>query len=192
MAEHTALDYGRQITRNNSKKHNAPRAKHGALCLHWVNTQKQRNDMKKTEEDKDIVHRMVTYYREWYTEWTGAIVQYSSKLAYVKEYNTMKGIFNMLMGSYRAHNPKVIPGDDIIYGMWQRMLGYIREKKMYFYTKLLTIHGGYNVLVAMMMRHAEKERTEATKKRKQEADKMQQKLSIVQEMLGVKEEHCDQ
>ena len=145
--------------------------------------------MAKTEDEKDIIVRMVRHYREWYAEWVGAPVQYSSKNAYVIEYNTMKGIFNMLMGSYRAHNPKLIPGDDIILGMWRRMLSYIREKKMYFYLRLYTISKGYNVIVPMMMRHAEKEREAASKptsaKDKKAAEVVQTKVNIVQEMLGI-------
>ena len=144
--------------------------------------------MAKTEDEKDIIVRMVRHYREWYAEWAGTPVQYSSKNAYVIEYNTMKGIFNMLMGSYRARNPKLIPGDDIILGMWRRMLSYIREKKMYFYLRLNTISKGYNVIVPMMMRHAEKEREAASKptaKDKKDAEATATKLDIVQKMLGV-------
>lgn len=139
--------------------------------------------MAKTEDEKDIIVRMVKHYRQWYADWTGAPLQYSSKNAYVIEYNTMKGIFNMLMGSYRAHNPKVVPGDEILLGMWKRMLDYIREKKKYPYLRLVTIHHGYNVIVPMMMRHAEKER-EGTAKAKKDTGTTQTKLNIIQDMLG--------
>lgn len=137
--------------------------------------------MKKTEDQKDVVRRMVEYYRSWYHARVGVPVQYSSQQSYVIEYNTMKGIFNMLTGTYRAKNPKVVPGEETIFGMWQRMLDYIKEKNNYWYMTLLSIHRGYNTIVAQMMRHAEKVRFG---ERKKEADMMQRKLDIVQGMLG--------
>ena len=142
------------------------------------------NMEKTTNKDgkpKDVVVRMIEYYRAWYQARVGVPVQYSSKQSYVIEYNTMKGIVNMLTGSYRAKNPKVVPGDDIIFGMWQRMLDYIKAKNNYWYMTLLSIHRGYNTIVAQMMRHAEKVRFG---ERKKEADMMQMKLDIVKGMLG--------
>lgn len=137
--------------------------------------------MKKTEDQKDVVRRMVEYYRTWYHARVGVPVQYSSQQSYVIEYNTMKGIFNMLTGTYRSKNPTAVPGDETIFGMWVRMLDYIKEKNNYWYMTLLSIHRGYNTIVAQMMRHAEKVRFG---ERKKEADMMQRKLEIVQGMLG--------
>ena len=136
--------------------------------------------MKKPENEKDLVRRMVEYYRQWYMTRFGIPLQYSSQNAYVIEYNTMKGIYNMLVGSYRAKNPQSIPDDDIILGMWQRLLGYLTEKNSYYYTSLYSIHRAYNTITAQMMRHAQKQRN---KELKAKADKMQQKLDIVQDML---------
>lgn len=48
--------------------------------------------MKKQENDKDLVVRMIWEYRAWYAKRVGLPVQYSSQNAYVIEYNTMKGI----------------------------------------------------------------------------------------------------
>lgn len=136
--------------------------------------------MKKTENEKDIVVRMVVYYRQWYIARFGVPLQYSSQNAYVIEYNTMKGIYNMLVGSFRAKNPQSIPDDDIILGMWQRLLGYLTEKNSYYYTSLFSIHRSYNTITAQMMRHAEKKRLAEEKKK---AGKAQLKINILQDML---------
>lgn len=136
--------------------------------------------MKKTENEKDIVRRMVEYYRQWYIARFGVPLQYSSQNAYVIEYNTMKGIYNMLVGSYRAKNPQSIPNDDIILGMWQRLLGYLTEKNSYYYTSLFSIHRSYNTITAQMMRHAEKKRLA---EEKEKAGKAQLKINILQDML---------
>ena len=136
--------------------------------------------MKKTENEKDIVVRMVVYYRQWYMARFGVPLQYSSQNAYVIEYNTMKGIYNMLVGSFRAKNPQSIPNDDIILGMWQRLLGYLTEKNSYYYTSLFSIHRSYNTITAQMMRHAEKKRLA---EEKEKAGKAQLKINILQDML---------
>lgn len=136
--------------------------------------------MKKTENEKDIVVRMVVYYRQWYMARFGVPLQYSSQNAYVIEYNTMKGIYNMLVGSFRAKNPQSIPDDDIILGMWQRLLGYLTEKNSYYYTSLFSIHRSYNTITAQMMRHAEKKRLA---EEKEKAGKAQLKINILQDML---------
>ncbi|MBR3712282.1 MAG: hypothetical protein IKM98_03690 [Bacteroidales bacterium] len=136
--------------------------------------------MKKTENEKDIVVRMVVYYRQWYIARFGVPLQYSSQNAYVIEYNTMKGIYNMLVGSFRAKNPQSIPDDDIILGMWQRLLGYLTEKNSYYYTSLFSIHRSYNTITAQMMRHAEKKRLA---EEKEKAGKAQLKINILQDML---------
>lgn len=136
--------------------------------------------MKKTENEKDIVRRMVEYYRQWYIARFGVPLQYSSQNAYVIEYNTMKGIYNMLVGSFRAKNPQSIPDDDIILGMWQRLLGYLTEKNSYYYTSLFSIHRSYNTITAQMMRHAEKKRLA---EEKEKAGKAQLKINILQDML---------
>lgn len=136
--------------------------------------------MKKTENEKDLVRRMVEYYRQWYIARFGVPLQYSSQNAYVIEYNTMKGIYNMLVGSYRAKNPQSIPDDDIILGMWQRLLGYLTEKNSYYYTSLFSIHRSYNTITAQMMRHAEKKRLA---EEKEKAGKAQLKINILQDML---------
>ena len=126
------------------------------------------------------MRRMVEYYRQWYMARFGVAVQYSSQNAYVIEYNTMKGIYNMLVGSFRAKNPQSIPNDDIILGMWQRLLGYLTEKNSYYYTSLFSIHRSYNTITAQMMRHAEKKRLAEEKKK---AGKAQLKINILQDML---------
>ena len=136
--------------------------------------------MKKTENEKDIVVRMVVYYRQWYIARFGVPLQYSSQNAYVIEYNTMKGIYNMLVGSFRAKNPQSIPDDDIILGMWQRLLGYLTEKNSYYYTSLFSIHRSYNTITAQMMRHAEKKHLA---EEKEKAGKAQLKINILQDML---------
>lgn len=136
--------------------------------------------MKKTENEKDLVRRMVEYYRQWYMARFGVPLQYSSQNAYVIEYNTMKGIYNMLVGSFRAKNPQSIPDDDIILGMWQRLLGYLTEKNSYYYTSLFSIHRSYNTITAQMMRHAEKKRLA---EEKEKAGKAQLKINILQDML---------
>ena len=136
--------------------------------------------MKKNENEKDIIVRMVAEYREWYHKRVGVPVQYSSQQAYVIEYNTMKGIYNMLVGSYRAKNPTLIPGDNIVLEMWQHLLEYLKEKNNYYFMTLGSIHRSYNTIVAQMMRHAEKEKLAADKKK---ADSMQTKISIIQDMM---------
>ncbi len=124
--------------------------------------------------------RMVVYYRQWYMARFGVPLQYSSQNAYAIEYNTMKGIYNMLVGSYRAKNPQSIPNDDVILGMWQRLLGYLTEKNSYYYTSLFSIHRSYNTITAQMMRHAEKKRLA---EEKEKAGKAQLKINILQDML---------
>lgn len=136
--------------------------------------------MKKNENEKDIIVRMVAEYRKWYQKRVGVPVQYSSQQAYVIEYNTMKGIYNMLVGSYRAKNPTLIPGDNIVLEMWQHLLEYLKEKNNYYFMTLGSIHRSYNTIVAQMMRHAEKEKFAADKKK---ADSMQTKISIIQDMM---------
>ena len=136
--------------------------------------------MKKQENDKDLVVRMIWEYRTWYAKRVGLPLQYSSQNAYVIEYNTMKGIKNMLEGTYRSKNPNVIPGDEIILGMWKRLLEYLKEKNNYYFTTVGSIHRSYNTIVAQMMRHAEKEKFAADKKK---ADSMQTKISIIQDMM---------
>ena len=137
--------------------------------------------MKKTEDEKDIVRRMVEYYRQWYLARFGVAVQYSSQNAYVIEYNTMKGIYNMLVGTWRTKNPTAVATDDVILGMWQRLLEYLQMKNNYFFTSLLSIHRNYNIIVPQMMRHKEKERLAEAKKK---AGNMQKKLDIFNEMLN--------
>jgi len=139
--------------------------------------------MKKSENEKDIIVRMVQKYREWYRERFSVPVQYSSQNAYVIEYNTMKGIFNMLVGTYRAKNPQVIPGDNIIFGMWERLLAYLTEKNSYYWTTLTAIHHGYNTITAQLIRHTQKQRSAETKKL---GEKQQQKLDFLNQMLNVK------
>ncbi|MBQ3616711.1 MAG: hypothetical protein II939_00920 [Bacteroidales bacterium] len=136
--------------------------------------------MKKNENEKDIIVRMVAEYRKWYQKRVGVPVQYSSQQAYVIEYNTMKGIYNMLVGSYRAKNPTLIPGDNIVLEMWQHLLEYLKEKNNYYFMTLGSIHRSYNTIVAQMMRHAEKEKFAADKKK---ADSMQTTISIIQDMM---------
>ena len=136
--------------------------------------------MKKNENEKDIIVRMVAEYRKWYQKRVGVPVQYSSQQSYVIEYNTMKGIYNMLVGSYRAKNPTLIPGDNIVLEMWQHLLEYLKEKNNYYFMTLGSIHRSYNTIVAQMMRHAEKEKFAADKKK---ADSMQTTISIIQDMM---------
>ena len=45
--------------------------------------------MKKSENDKDIIVRMITAYRQWYMDRFNIPVQYSSRNAYIVEYNTI-------------------------------------------------------------------------------------------------------
>lgn len=136
---------------------------------------------KKLENDKDIIVRMVQKYREWYRERFSVPVQYSSQNAYVIEYNTMKGLRNMLEGTYRYKNPTVIPGDDILLGMWQRLLDYLKEKNTYCYASLSSIHRNYNTIAAMLMRHQQKQKDAENKKL---GDKQQQKLDFLNQMLN--------
>jgi hypothetical protein len=131
--------------------------------------------MAKQEIEKDLIVRMITAFRQWYMDRFNIPVQYSSRNAYIVEYNTMKGIRNMLEGTYRYKYPTVIPGDDILLGMWQRMLQYLAEKNTYCYSSLSSIHRNYNTIAAMLMRHHEKERLAAQKK---DAEKMQGKLDL--------------
>lgn len=136
---------------------------------------------KKEEEKKDLVVRMITAYRQWYMERFSVPVQYSSRNAYIVEYNTMKGLRNMLEGTYRYKNPTVIPGDNIILGMWQRLLDYLKEKNTYCYASLLSIHRNYNTIAAMLMRHQQKQKNAEYKKL---GDKQQQKLDFLNQMLN--------
>ncbi|MBQ4408839.1 MAG: hypothetical protein II852_17715 [Bacteroidales bacterium] len=136
---------------------------------------------KKQENEKDIIVRMVQKYREWYYERFTVPVQYSSNNAYVVEYNTMKGIYNMLVGTYRSKYPTVIPGDEIVLGMWERMLSYLKEKKNYYFTNLLSIHRSYNTITAMLMRHNQKQKQAAGAKL---GEKQQQKLDFLNQMLN--------
>lgn len=136
--------------------------------------------MKKQENDKDLVVRMIWEYRTWYAKRVGLPLQYSSQNAYVIEYNTMKGIKNMLEGTYRSKNPNVIPGDDIILGMWQHLLEYLKEKNNYYFMTLGSIHRSYNTIVAQMSRHIQKQKFA---QQKAAADDAQQKISIIQDMM---------
>ncbi|MBR6176286.1 MAG: hypothetical protein IKQ70_00210 [Bacteroidales bacterium] len=136
--------------------------------------------MKKNENEKDIIVRMVAEYRKWYQKRVGVPVQYSSQQAYVIEYNTMKGIYNMLVGSYRAKNPTLIPGDNIVLEMWQHLLEYLKEKNNYYFMTLGSIHRSYNTIVAQMSRHIQKQKFA---QQKAAADEAQQKFSIIQDMM---------
>jgi hypothetical protein len=137
--------------------------------------------MKKSEIEKDLIVRMITAFRQWYMERFSVPVQYSSRNAYIVEYNTMKGLRNMLEGTYRYKNPTVIPGDNIILGMWQRLLDYLKEKNTYCYASLLSIHRNYNTIAAMLMRHQQKQKIAENKKL---GDKQQQKLDFLNQMLN--------
>ena len=136
---------------------------------------------KKLENEKDIIVRMVQKYRTWYQERFSVPVQYSSQNAYVIEYNTMKGIYNMLVGTYRAKYPTVIPGDNMIFGMWERLLAYLTEKNSYYWTTLTSIHHGYNTITAQLIRHNQKQKNAENKKL---GDKQQQKLDFLNQMLN--------
>lgn len=137
--------------------------------------------MAKQEIEKDLIVRMITAFRQWYMERFSVPVQYSSRNAYIVEYNTMKGLRNMLEGTYRYKNPTVIPGDNIILGMWQRLLDYLKEKNTYCYASLLSIHRNYNTIAAMLMRHQQKQKDDENKKL---GDKQQQKLDFLNQMLN--------
>ena len=137
--------------------------------------------MAKQDKDTDIIVRMVREYRQWYLRRFGLPVQYSSQNAYTIEYNTMKGIYNMLVGTYRAKNPAVIPGDSSILEMWQHLLAYLEDKKNYYFTSLGSIHRSYNTIVAQMVRHIEKERFA---QHKAAANEAQQKLDIITSMMN--------
>lgn len=137
--------------------------------------------MAKQEIEKDLIVRMITAFRQWYMERFSVPVQYSSRNAYIVEYNTMKGLRNMLEGTYRYKNPTVIPGDDILLGMWQRLLDYLKEKNTYCYASLLSIHRNYNTIAAMLMRHQQKQKDTENKKL---GDKQQQKLDFLNQMLN--------
>lgn len=137
--------------------------------------------MAKQENEKDLIVRMITAFRQWYMERFSVPVQYSSRNAYIVEYNTMKGLRNMLEGTYRYKNPTVIPGDDILLGMWQRLLDYLKEKNTYCYASLLSIHRNYNTIAAMLMRHQQKQKIAENKKL---GDKQQQKLDFLNQMLN--------
>ncbi|MCR4559701.1 MAG: hypothetical protein K5685_06445 [Bacteroidales bacterium] len=137
--------------------------------------------MKKLENNKDIIVRMVQKYRTWYQERFSVPVQYSSQNAYVIEYNTMKGIFNMLVGTYRAKNPQVIPGDNMIFGMWERLLAYLTEKNNYYYMTIGSIHKSYNTIIAQLIRHNQKLASAETKKL---GEKQQQKLNFLTQMMN--------
>ena len=145
--------------------------------------------MAKQEPEKDLIVRMITAFRQWYMDRFNIPVQYSSRNAYIVEYNTMKGIRNMLEGTYRYKYPTVIPGDDILLGMWQRMLQYLAEKNTYCYSSLSSIHRNYNTIAAMLMRHHEKERLAAQKKDTEKMQgkldlKSQQKIDIITQMMN--------
>lgn len=137
--------------------------------------------MAKQEIEKDLIVRMITAFRQWYMERFSVPVQYSSRNAYIVEYNTMKGLRNMLEGTYRYKNPTVIPGDNIILGMWQRLLDYLKEKNTYCYASLSSIHRNYNTIAAMLMRHQQKQKDAENKKL---GDKQQQKLEFLNQMLN--------
>lgn len=137
--------------------------------------------MAKQENEKDLIVRMITAFRQWYMERFSVPVQYSSRNAYIVEYNTMKGLRNMLEGTYRYKNPTVIPGDDILLGMWQRLLDYLKEKNTYCYASLSSIHRNYNTIAAMLMRHQQKQKDAENKKL---GDKQQQKLDFLNQMLN--------
>jgi len=137
--------------------------------------------MAKQDNGIDIIVRMVREFRQWYLRRFGLPVQYSSQNAYTIEYNTMKGIYNMLTGTYRAKNPAVIPSDSAILEMWQHLLAYLEDKKNYYFTSLGSIHRSYNTIVAQMVRHIEKQRFS---EQKAAGDAMQQKLDIVNSMMN--------
>lgn len=137
--------------------------------------------MAKQENEKDLIVRMITAFRQWYMERFSVPVQYSSRNAYIVEYNTMKGLRNMLEGTYRYKNPTVIPGDNILLGMWQRLLDYLKEKNTYCYASLSSIHRNYNTIAAMLMRHQQKQKDAENKKL---GDKQQQKLDFLNQMLN--------
>lgn len=132
-------------------------------------------------KEKDIVVQLVQYYRQWYLKRFKAEVQYSSKQAYIVEYNTMKGILNMLRGTYKSKNPTIEPNNEELMGMWQRLLEYLTEKNNFYYVSLFSIHRSYNTIIARLMRHNEKIRFGENKEK---AEKMQLKLNIIQDMLN--------
>lgn len=145
--------------------------------------------MAKQEIEKDLIVRMITAFRQWYMDRFNIPVQYSSRNAYIVEYNTMKGIRNMLEGTYRYKYPTVIPSDDILLGMWQRMLQYLAEKNTYCYSSLSSIHRNYNTIAAMLMRHHEKQRQAQQKAQAQQQQttlnfKQQQKVNIIKQMMN--------
>lgn len=145
--------------------------------------------MAKQETEKDLIVRMITAFRQWYMERFSVPVQYSSRNAYIVEYNTMKGLRNMLEGTYRYKNPTVIPGDDILLGMWQRLLDYLKEKNTYCYASLSSIHRNYNTIAAMLMRHQQKQRQAQQKAQVQQQQitldfKQQQKVDIIKQMMN--------
>lgn len=145
--------------------------------------------MRKPEDQKDLVYRMIDTYRQWYMQRFQVPVQYSSKQAYIVEYNTMKGIRNMLEGTYRFKYPNVLPGDDTLLGMWQRLLDYLAEKNTYCYSSLLSIHRNYNTITAMLIRHNQKERLKQQKIQAEQQQpkldfKAQQKVDIITQMMN--------
>jgi len=140
--------------------------------------------MAKDEQDKDVVVRMVSKYRDWYQERFSVPPQKGSKMGYVIEYNTAKGIYNMLVGTFRAKNPEMIADDETILGMWQRLLDYLKEKNDFFHLTLTSIHRGYNTIIAQLMRHNEKLQKQAT--RPASKDEMIRKASIIQSMINDK------
>jgi len=93
----------------------------------------------------------------------------------------MKGIFNMLRGTYQAKNPNTIPSDDAILGMWQRLLAYLTEKNNYYYMTLGSIHKSYNTIIAQLIRHNQKLASAETKKL---GEKQQQKLNFLTQMMN--------
>ena len=121
-------------------------------------------------------------FRAWFQERFNTPIMYPSSNAYVIERNTMKGIANMLKGSwlYKHHNIGE-PSDQGIIDMWAYMLNYIKEKNNYCYNSLLSIHRNYNSIIAMIQRHNAKEQY---KTKAAAAATAQQKLTFIQKMMG--------
>lgn len=145
----------------------------------------QHNNIMADNKTKDLVKQMVDKYWQWCTDFYGEQPQHGSQQSYVVEYNTMKGIKNMLQGSYKSKTGN-IPDDGVILGMWERLLGYLREKNNYNGAKLLYIHRNYNVITAQMIRHKQKEKEAQVKSKKAQTQQtdMLQRASIIQQMMG--------
>lgn len=128
---------------------------------------------------------MVKMYWQWCKDFYGEPPSHSSKQSYVVEYNTMKGISNMLRDSY-SNKTGNIPDEGVILGMWERMLGYLREKNNYNAANLLYIHRNYNTIKAQMIRHNQKlkEAEAKTKKVQTQQAEIQQRVNIIQQMMG--------